>query len=508
MPGRYRGVHLLAYTDRLAGDLAHTRGLLTAGPLAAFAGVHLLPFFVPFDGADAGFDPVDHTTVDPRLGTWADVRALADAGVEVTADLIVNHVSAESAEFVDWLERGAASPWDGMFLTFDTVFPHGGSEREITAFYRPRAGLPFTPYQFADGTRRLVWTTFMPTQIDLDVEHPTAQQYLRRVLAIFAEAGVRTVRLDAVGYAVKTAGTDSFLTEQTLGFVEQVTAMAHEYGLRVLVELHAHHTQQQQIARLVDLVYDFALPPLLLHAFGTGDVDRLAHWLDIRPPNAITVLDTHDGIGVIDAGPAGERAGLLDLAEMAAIFERAAVSTAGESARASRVPAWAPMPHQINSTFFSVLGEDPTAYLLARAVQLFVPGLPQIYYVGLLGGTNDMERFARTGEGREVNRHRYDADELRAALGSEVTRAQLALVALCDAHPAFAGEFRHAVPGPHRLELSWTDGAHRAVLVADLTPGRPGFRLEVSGSPLTGPARTITSVAGLAALPQQDGGTG
>src|SRR3954447_21366762 len=106
-----------------------------------FSGVHLLPFFVPFDGPDAGFDPVDHGTVDPRLGTWADVRALADAGVEITADLIVNHVSARSAEFTDWLAHGPASRSDGMFLTYDTVFPNGAGEREITAFYRPRPGL-------------------------------------------------------------------------------------------------------------------------------------------------------------------------------------------------------------------------------------------------------------------------------------------------------------------------------------------------------------------------------
>ncbi len=493
------GVHLLAYTDRLAGDLDGVRRLLTEGPLAVFSGVHLLPFFVPFDGPDAGFDPIDHASVDPRLGTWADVRALADAGLEVTADLIVNHVSAESAEFSDWVAHGAASQYAGMFLTYDTVFPQGAHEAEITAFYRPRAGLPFTPYRLADGTRRLVWTTFLPNQIDLDVEHPVAQDYLRRILATFAAAGVRIVRLDAIGYAIKTPGTDSFLTEHTLAFVERLTALAHEYGLRVLVELHAHYTQQQAIAPLVDLVYDFALPPLLLHALGTGDTSRLLHWFDIRPANAITVLDTHDGIGVIDAGPSGDRAGLLDADEMAAVFDRAAEATNGESAAASRIPAWAAVPHQINSTFVSVLGGDPTAYLLARAVQLFTPGLPQIYYVGLLGGGNDMERYARTGEGREVNRHSYPATELQAALASEVTRAQLALVTLRSTHPAFGGEFTATAPAAGQLELTWSAGAHHLALLVDVTPGRPAFRLDF------GDGRVVTLVAELAALHEDYG---
>lgn len=476
------GVHLLAYADRLAADLPGLRRMLTDGPLAGvFTGVHLLPFFVPFDGPDAGFDPVDHATVDPRLGSWGDVRALSDAGLQLTADLIVNHVSAQSAQFTDWLARGAESRWDGMFLTYDRVFPAGAGEREITAIYRPRGGLPFTPYQHSDGTRRLVWTTFLPTQIDLDIRHPTAKAYLRHILGRLADSGVAIVRLDAIGYAVKTPGTDSFLTEHTLAFVEQLTATAHTLGLRVLVELHAHYTQQQAIARLVDYVYDFALPPLLLHALGTGDTGPLLHWLDIRPGNAITVLDTHDGIGIVDAGPAGVHPGLLDADQQAAIFRRAEVATGGRSRRASRQPAWTRLPHQINSTFFDVLGRDPARYLLARAVQLFLPGLPQVYYVGLLGGGNDMALFERTGEGRDVNRHHYSAAELGEALDSEVTRAQLELIRLRSTHPAFDGRFTVTAPATGELTLTWAAGAHRAALHTRFAPAAPWYRVDTTG---------------------------
>lgn len=476
------GVHLLAYADRFAGDLAGVRRVLTDGPLAGvFSGLHLLPFFVPFDGPDAGFDPVDHSTVDPRLGDWADLRALSDAGLQLTADLIVNHVSAQSAQFTDWLTHGAASQWDGMFLTYDAVFPSGAGEREITAIYRPRGGLPFTPYQHADGTRRLVWTTFLPTQIDLDVRQPAAQAYLRHILGRLAEAGVTIVRLDAIGYAVKTPGTDSFLTEHTLAFVEQITAIAHGLGLRVLVELHAHFTQQQAIAGLVDYVYDFALPPLLLHALGTGDTGPLRQWLDIRPGNAITVLDTHDGIGIVDAGPADDRPGLLDVDQQAAIFRRAADATGGQSTRASRQPAWTTLPHQINSTFFDVLGRDPARYLLARAVQLFTPGLPQVYYVGLLGGGNDLALFERTGEGRDVNRHHYSDAELVAALDSDVARGQLELIRLRSTHPAFGGQFCFTAPTPGELTLTWTAGAHRAELHARFDPTAPAYRVDATG---------------------------
>jgi sucrose phosphorylase len=492
-------VELLVYADRLGGTLNGLHGLLD-GALRAYGSVHILPFYVPFDGADAGFDPIDHATVDPRLGTWDDMRALA-ATRGLTADLIVNHVSSESREFVDWLANGDASDHNGMFLTFDTVFPNGGTEHDITLFYRPRPGLPFTAYQGADGSRHLVWTTFMPTQVDLDVNHPAAIAYLRRVLRAMVAGGVSTVRLDAVGYAVKTPGTDSFMTAETLEFARVIVDLAHSENVEVLVEVHAHYSQQLAIAPLVDWVYDFALAPLLLHSLGTGTVDRLALWLDIRPHNAVTVLDTHDGIGIIDAGPIGDRAGLINHDEMAGIFAHAAEATHGSSAVTSVVPEWFTLPHQVNATFFSVLGGDEVPYLLARAVQHFLPGRPQVYYVGLLGGLDDTDLFAATGNGRDVNRHSYTADEITRALTSDVTRAQLALARLRSTHPAFDGGFTWAVRGDDTLELRWTTPHSHAVLTVRTTVGAPSFEIELEDAASTQLITTVSALADWDAAP-------
>jgi sucrose phosphorylase len=489
-----RPVHLLAYADRLGGDIAAV-GRLLEGPLRDFGGVHLLPFFIPFDGDDAGFDPVDHASVDSRLGTWHDVQRIA-VDREVTADLIVNHVSSGSAEFADWLEHQDASEHDGMFLTFDTVFPEGASEDEITAFYRPRPGFPFTAYRAADGRRRLVWTTFMPSQVDLDVRHPAAIAYLERLLTALREGGVTTVRLDAVGYAIKTPGSDSFMTEETLVFVRDITAMSHRHGLRVLVEVHAHYSQQLAIAPLVDLVYDFALTPVLLHSLGAGTVDRIADWFEIRPTNAVTVLDTHDGIGIIDGGPSGELPGLISFEEMREIFRRASVATNGHSDIASVLPAWMTLPHQINATFFSALGADADAYLLCRAVQLFVPGVPQIYYVGLLAGLDDVALFERTGQGRDVNRHSYSEEEFTAALEQPVPQAILGLVRLRSTHPAFGGEHEWAVTGPDSMRLRWSDGDAEAVLEISVGETR-AFRITLTDAD---GVRVIDSIEAIAEL--------
>ena len=133
-------VQLIAYADRLGGTLAGTLDLLR-GPFAGlFGGVHLLPFFDPIDGADAGFDPIDHAAVDARLGNWDDVRAIA-AETDVMADLIVNHVSSRSPQFRDFSARGSQSPFDGLFLSLESVFPQGATEKDLLAIYRPRPAL-------------------------------------------------------------------------------------------------------------------------------------------------------------------------------------------------------------------------------------------------------------------------------------------------------------------------------------------------------------------------------
>lgn len=449
---------LIAYADRFGGTIEGLHRLLT-GPLdGLFDGVHVLPYFTPYDGADAGFDPVDHTAVDPRLGDWDDVRALAGDLVVMT-DVIVNHVSADSAEFRDVCEHGDASPYAPMFLTLSSVFPDGATEEQLAAIFRPRPGLPFTPYDLGDR-RRLVWTTFTAQQVDLDLRSAEGLAYLDRVLTTLADAGVTMIRLDAAGYAIKTPGTSCFMTEETYAFIDRLAARAHELGLQVLVEIHASHEVQQRIAERVDLVYDFALPPLLLHGLATGDGEPLHRWFGMRPTNCVSVLDTHDGIGVMDVR------GFLTDDQLHDLVEAIHATTNGESRQATGWAASNVDVYQVNATYWSALGDDE-AYLLARAVQLFLPGVPQVYYVGLLAGADDMERLAATGVGRDINRHTYTEDEIHAALQRPVVQRQLELLRLRAQHPAFDGEFRHGGEGS-RLELQWRAGEAYVRLDADL----------------------------------------
>ncbi|MEY4321893.1 MAG: hypothetical protein RL167_621 [Actinomycetota bacterium] len=466
---------ILVYAERVGGNLGEIEKLL-AGPLADFDGIHVLPFFHPYDGDDAGFDPIDHTIVDPRLGDWSDFKRIS-ATHELTADLIVNHASNLSPEFLDWQAKGEASEYDGMFLTFDVVFPNGGTEDGITSFYRPRPGMPFTAYEVG-GKRRLVWTTFMPSQVDIDIKHDAGKAYLVRVLEALKSGGVKVVRLDAVGYAVKTPGTDSFMTAETLEFVSEITELIQSYDMRVLVEVHAHYSQQLEIAPLVDLIYDFQTAPLLLHSLFTGTVDRLDDWFKIRPANCLNVLDTHDGYGVIDGGPIGDKPGIITQDEMAHIFKVAEKNTDGHSAIASVVPQWFTLPHQINATLPNIVKND-TGYVIMRAVQFFLPGEPQVYYVGLFNGMDDRELFAQSGQGRDTNRHNYTPAEIEVALRQPVTQAIIAL-ARVRKHPAFEGQFGWNVVDSETMRLEWVNGADKLSLEFKTTVDSPSFVIEAT----------------------------
>ena len=135
------------------------------------------------------------------------------------------------------------------------------------------------------------------------MQSSTGRAYLDQILRAFHAAGIRAIRLDAAGYAIKKPGTTCFMIPETYDFIAGLRAQAHELGIEVLVEIHAYYQDQIDIAKQVDLVYDFALPPLVLHALYMRNAAPLKHWLTISPRNCITVLDTHDGIGVIDIGP-------------------------------------------------------------------------------------------------------------------------------------------------------------------------------------------------------------
>lgn len=461
-------IQLITYVDRIGcANLSDLKNLIANEFKGLFGGVHLLPFFYPIDGADAGFDPIDHTTVDSRIGDWGQVKQLATE-VEVMSDLIVNHISAQSIEFKDYLTKGKSSDYADLILTKDKIFSKAASNEVLTQIYRPRPGSPFTTFQLSDGSKELVWTTFTSNQIDIDVNSKLGAAYLENILNTFQKAGISMVRLDAAGYAIKKEGTSCFMIEETYDFIAQLTRKAKTKGIEVLVEIHSFYKTQIEIAKRVDYVYDFALPVLVLDCLYNNDASRLKNWLKIAPRNVITVLDTHDGIGIVDVAAEGDEPGLIPNDTLNSIVENIHLKSGGSSRKATGAAASNLDLYQVNCTYFDALGRDQQAYLIARAIQFFVPGIPQIYYVGLMAGTNDMQLLAKTRVGRDINRHYYSIQEIRDYIKTPFFKKLQRLMLFRNSHNAFNGQFRVLESEDKKLCLNWINGTESTSLTLNL----------------------------------------
>ena len=468
-------VQLITYADRLGGGDIKTLHRLLKGPLAGlFGGVHILPFYYPIHGADAGFDPIDHTKIDPCLGGWADIKELGQ-DVDLMADLIVNHVYSSSLQFLDYSEKGDRSIYKDLFLTMASIFPNGATEDDLLTIYRPRPGLPFSYATLKNNQKRLLWTTFSKQQIDINVSNSQGKAYLQSVLQTLHNNDIRMVRLDAVGYAIKKPGSTCFMIPETFAFIKYLTRQAANLDIEVLVEIHSHFLRQIEIAHQVDRVYDFALPPLVLHAIFNQTGRYLKQWLEISPRNAITVLDTHDGIGMIDIAADGsdhqDRPGIIPSEELGALVEKIHSNSNGQSRLATGAAASNLDLYQVNCTFYDALGRNDRDYLLARAIQFFAPGVPQVYYMGLLAGENDMNLLAKSGVGRDINRHFYTPDEVDRAIKRPVVQSLFELIRFRNRHPAFNGSFSMPETRDSRVTLRWDNGGAWAMLEVDFASG-------------------------------------
>ncbi|HIW72971.1 MAG TPA: sucrose phosphorylase [Firmicutes bacterium] len=454
-------IMLITYADSLGKNLKELKTVLDRYFGEAVDGVHILPFFP--SSADRGFAPMRYDRVDEAFGDFSDIAAIAETH-PLMFDFMVNHISRSSEYFQDFLQRKDASPYKDLFIRYKDFWPGGAPTREqVDKIYKRKPRAPSVTAEFADGTREEIWCTFGEEQIDLDVSKPFTRRFIRDTVKAMCERGAALIRLDAFAYAVKKPDTSCFFIEPEMWeLLEEIRETVEPYGVDILPEIHEHYSIQLKLAQRGYWVYDFALPMLVLHALYTGRGDRLKHWLDICPRKQFTTLDTHDGIGVVD---------VADLLSEQEIEEtRELLFTKGANVKKSyNTAAYNNLDiYQINCTYYSALGNNDEAYLLARAIQFFAPGIPQVYYVGALAGANDIERLEATRQGRDINRHAYTLEEVARETQRPVVKRLLELMRLRNSHPAFGGECRTALEGGHGLTITRVNGGHRLTLRADL----------------------------------------
>lgn len=455
-------IMLITYADSMGKNLKEMNTLLRDHFKDIIGGVHLLPFYP--SSADRGFAPMTYYEVDQPFGTWEDVEALSQ-DFYLMFDFMINHISRSSTYFQDFIQHKDASPYADLFIRYNQFWPEGEpTQKDVDLIYKRKPRAPYIDVTFQDGSTEKVWCTFDEEQVDLNLSSATAQQFVKDNLEFLAQKGASIIRLDAFAYATKQIGTNCFFVEPEIWeMLDGAKHILQPYGVDVLPEIHEHYTIQTKLAEKDHWVYDFALPMLVLHALYSGRSERLTHWLNICPRKQFTTLDTHDGIGVVDVR------GLLTDEEI----EETQNNLFSKGANVKKIyntVAYNNLDiYQLNCTYYSALGDNDDAYVLARAIQFFAPGIPQVYYVGLLAGANDIELLEETKVGRNINRHYYTQEEVVDNLERPVLKRLFALMKFRNMYPAFGGDIEVITNDQTQwLEIKRTEGSYTAVLKANL----------------------------------------
>ncbi len=417
----------------------HLQGVINA--------VHVLPFF-PYS-SDRGFAIIDYEEVDPRLGTWEDIERLADR-YRLMFDGVFNHVSSKSRWFQRFLnDRPGYSDW---FVSFDR--PDALSGSDLRQILRPRASQLLTPFRTLRGVRH-VWTTFSPDQIDLNFKNENVLYRVVETLLYYVRRGANMVRLDAVPYVWRAPGTRCANLEQTHALVQLLRACLDAAAPEVALITETNVPHADNVGYFgngcdeAQLVYNFALPPLVLHAFLTGSCRFLRRWAGaLEYPsdtaNYLNFLSSHDGVGLLGARD------VLPPEEINLLVQRCREHGGLVSNR--RAEDGEEQPYELNITWWSALNRDGAGeprslqvgrFLASRAVALALRGVPGVYLPSLFGARNDSAAVRSGGEARSINRRTISWPLLQSWLGDPSSRQHTVLhgfrrlLAARTGHPAF-----------------------------------------------------------------------
>jgi sucrose phosphorylase len=398
---------LITYGDQFREEgkspLAALKDFLDSYLLGTVRGVHILPFS-PYS-SDDGFSVIDYEEVNPEWGSWKDVEEIA-AGYTFMADLVLNHCSKESPWFKAFLRDQA--PYRDYFIT-------AAAGTDVSGVFRPRTHPLLTEFQTAAGPK-LVWTTFSSDQVDLNYANPAVFAEMLRIFLMYVEKGARIIRLDAIAYLWKELGTPCLHHPKTHAAVKLLRAVSDEICPWVIIITETNVPHQENISYFgggdeARMVYQFALPPLVLHAFIKGDSRYLQAWVkNIRPSAAgcsfFNFCASHDGIGVLPAK------GILpdeEIEGLAAEVEKRGGRVSYKATAAGNVP------YELNINYFSAVAEEALSdsqkvrkFIASQAILLAMPGVPGIYVHSIIGSRNWQEGVRESGINRRINRQKLD----------------------------------------------------------------------------------------------------
>ena len=416
------------------GDQLSEQGVKPLSTLSSFceaylkdliSGIHVLPFF-PYS-SDDGFAVMDYKSVDPKLGSWDDLSHLRKH-FRLMFDLVLNHISVKSQWFQAYLRAEPA---------YSKYFIEVERSQDLSTVVRPRALPLLTEFETSSG-KKMIWTTFSRDQVDLNYHNPDVLLAMIDVILFYAAQGAEFIRLDAIAYLWKEIGTPCIHLPQTHKVVQLIRAVLDSVCPHVSIITETNVPHKENLSYFGDgmnearLVYNFALPPLVLYTLQTGSAQKLTDWADgLELPSTETAffnfLASHDGIGLNPAR------GILSEAEITAMVTRTVDN--GSLVSYKQNADGSQSPYELNVSYFDALatssdrqvtGQWVARYMVSQAIMLAMQGVPGIYFHSLFGSRGWMEGVQLTGRNRTINRQKLERLKLeqelqnRASLRSQI----------------------------------------------------------------------------------------
>lgn len=384
--------------------------------------VHILPFF-PYS-SDDGFSVIDFRKVNPELGTWDDIKQLTE-NFELMADLVINHASAKSRWFQNFLKQKGIGK--DFFITENP-------ETDLSQVVRPRSTPLLTAYETANGTKH-VWTTFSADQVDLNFSNPDLLIEMVDILLGYLSKGARIIRLDAIAFLWKKPGTTCLHLTETHEIVKLLREVAEYINPSVVILTETNVPNKENLSYFgnndeAHMVYQFSLPPLLLHALYSGNSFYLNKWAESLPEltNETTFFNftaSHDGIGVRPLE------GLLPENEKNELVEN--MQKFGGLVNYKSNPDGTTSPYELNITYFDALkgtkyGLDDfqvERFLASQIAMMSFRGVPAFYIHSLTASPNYPEGVAQTRQNRAINRRKWKVEELQKILNDSTPQKQV-----------------------------------------------------------------------------------
>lgn len=375
--------------------------------------VHILPFF-PYT-SDDGFAVSDFRNVNPQLGEWADINRIANE-FTLMSDLVLNHVSSQGNWFNAY--RQGHAPYDKFFF-------EASANDDLTAVVRPRTTPLLQKVETANGERH-VWCTFSHDQIDLDFRNPEVLLEFLRIIRLHVDNGVQIIRLDAVAFLWKEIGTSCIHLPQTHTIIQLMRLLCDFASEKIILLTETNVPKAENLSYFgkgdeAHAIYNFPLPPLILHAMMSGSAHYLRRWQSSMPPAPmgcayLNFTASHDGIGMRPAE------GLLPTTEIDKVIDT--VRTLGGLVSMRTLPDGSESPYELNTTYFEAMGHTFNGsdghhferFICSQTIVMSLEGIPAFYIHSLLATPNDHKLVKYRGMNRAINRHQWDYPQLRTLL--------------------------------------------------------------------------------------------